>query len=165
MGMRCAVAILALGPLAAFADLDIQKDRFRNRTELWAPSMEAVMKDANRGKLAFHVFTNFSGEKPEKAPLLARLAFRVMSEGSTYARCHRVDALVDGKPFALPDSGYKSDAMGKGALETIHVDLKWGDFTKIATSTAVEFRVCNTELKASPKVLEDWRALLKAATP
>lgn len=163
--MRCAVGMIALAPLLAFADLDIQKDRFRNRTEIWAPSMETVMKDANRGKLAFHVFTNFSGEKPEKAPLLVRLAFRVMSDGSTYANCHRVDALVDGKPFALPDSGHRSAPMGKGALETIHVDLKWSDFTKIATSNAVEFRVCNTELKVTPRTLDDWRSLVRVATP
>lgn len=166
---RCRVAAVILGALAAAAQAEMvaKYDRFTDRTELEAPANAAAWKEGRDGRLAIHAFTFFPGAKPTKSPLLVRIAFFTKSpDGWRYLKCHDVAAIVDGKPFPMGQSKHDgATASGSEVIESVSVDLPWARFATLANSSAAEFRVCSTELKASASLLSDWRALVAAGTP
>ena len=161
------VTVICAAALDAGAQLQAKFDRFKNRTELFAPSVEETMKSANLGKLTPQVLTFFEGEKPAKPPPLVRLHFRVLSrDGWKYLRCHTMAALVNGKPFDLPAAKHDGHTIrGSAVLESIYVSLDWDKFEQLSNAATAEFRVCNTELSITRRELEGWRDLIKAATP
>lgn len=163
------MALTALAALPAAAQLEQKFDRFKNQTNLYAPATAGVMKEAESGRLIPQVLTNFPGEKPTAAPPSVGLFFRTYSRnGWRYLKCHGVDALVDGKPFPLvkAEPKHKGESIhGSMVYESVNVFIDWPQFTAITRASSVEFRVCTTEIKLTPKQLESWRALAKAASP
>lgn len=155
--------VLALCALPAHAQFKAEYDRFKDKTLLWAPPLEVFPK----GRIEPQAFTNFPGKSPVATPPSVAIAFRTISpKGWQFLKCHHTNALVDGKPFALPEATHSGDSLeGSQVQESVRVILDWKDFVKVASAQTVEFRICNTELKITAKRLADWRALVAAGTP
>jgi hypothetical protein len=164
--MRALLLLVAAAPIAVLGQVSSGYDRFTGKTELWAPSMDVVMKTAGKGKLTPQAFTNFRGAIPERPPLSFGVAFRVVSKaGWEYLNCHDVDALVGGKPFALPQPRHDGSAhRGAEVFESVLLVLSTEEFAALARGPT-EFRVCRTEVRLTDRQLEDWRALLRMASP
>jgi hypothetical protein len=168
--MRTAYAVVALAaslPSLAAAQFSAHYDRFKDQTELWAPSIDVLMQDANRGRLVAQAFSQYPGRRPVSVPPLVRIALRVVSpDGWRYLKCHTMSALADGKPFELGPSTHDGDTIrGSAVLESVSVSLAWPDFAALSRARTVELRLCRTEIQVPAARLDDWRALVKAGTP
>lgn len=163
--MRAIAIAAALACLPAIGQLEVKYDRFKHRTELWAPAISKT--SFPKGRFEVQAFTNFAGEKPDAPPPRVAIAFRTSSpNGWEYLKCHGVDALVDGKPFPMPPPRHDGSTIyGSLVHESIRIEPTWAEFSRIAAAKTVEFRVCTTEIKVPEKRLADWRALVAAGTP
>jgi hypothetical protein len=158
------VAVAAVS-FNALADLGISYDRFTGRTTITAPKpFPGTIPSAG---FEVQALTVFDGEKPRKLPASVVLSFKALSfDGWRYLKCHSVAALANGKPFALPPSKHDGGALGGSeVLESIYIDIPWAVFSALSRAERLEFRVCNTEAKLSDDRIEEFRALVRAASP
>lgn len=91
------------------------------------------------GVARFLVVSADAGARPVTATI------SVWSESWRYLRCDRVDALADGAPVALGESGRDhGDVTSSGnVIEYVRVEVPWASLVQMASAHEVRIRVCN----------------------
>ncbi len=162
--MKLQIAVVLFLATNAFAGIEINFDRFTNKTVVATPGMDELISRADSA-LTPSWFTQFTGQQPTALPSKLNLTFWKVNKSWKYLRCHDVVMLADGSPFPL-DASKHDGTVGRGyVMERVGVDVSFAKAEELSRAKLVEFKICNTEGRFSEGDMEDLRNFVKALTP
>jgi hypothetical protein len=143
------------------AEVSIESDRFTGDTTIVARQRPFLGTYPCLRPGA--VWTSVLGHDAVEQPSVVMLSFEATCAGWLYLECHHVHALKDGQPYSLPDSEHKGNVLSTGSVnESVRLMLTLDQVKDLAAAKALEFRICNTEIKFKKKELQDIGGFIKA---
>lgn len=119
-------------------------DRFDGQIIVEARLPERLRKRAGtcgRPEVIFAGFIPSDGEPVATVSLLTRCRHW------TYARCHDLDAIADGKRIALSEEVHDGTVHSYNSVsESVYARLSLSELESVAASDVVEVRLCDTEI-------------------
>lgn len=159
--MKFLLAMMLFFTANAFAEVEIEFDRFTNKTVV---STTSEFLNRIGVEPTPHWFAAFDGQKPTVTPPVT-LTFWKQNKSWEYLQCNALAMLVDGSPFPVRTSKH-SGTVGSGyVVERINTSLTAAEATKLSEAKLVEFKICNTEGRFSENDLADLRKIIQVIKP
>jgi hypothetical protein len=89
----------------------------------------------------------------------------VMGNGNApkYAKCQRLTLQADGKPVILGAPKYDGSTSGALVVEYLTSDIAWAEAEKIASASAITYKVCNDTFEANEEFVCQAREVVREA--
>lgn len=89
----------------------------------------------------------------------------VMGSGNSpkYSKCQRLTLQADGKPVILSVPKYDGSTSGALVVEYLTSDIVWAEAEKIASASAITYRLCDDTFTASDEFVCQAREVVREA--
>jgi hypothetical protein len=158
--VKIAVLLCLVVPSLCLAQLSVDYDRFKDRTEV------SASKPASLGRQLMFAGV-YKGQTLKEPPAAVSVIFLSTAKSWEYLRCGDALFLADGKPVPTVNTSHRGDVMRSagGVIETVTVTIGWEQALALASANAVETRMCRTEYTLDATDMDNLRKVVKALNP